>query len=201
MSIEFTTAFTETPVVEFSYSVDDLQPLFDDYLSWSPNLELNGLGYDELVKRLTKPSSYVSGTAWRTLIKDMNDAKLPLINHMLDIDTRYRWPNISLQMSKQISIYLSLVADLPGYSMSPHLDNRSVYGAGYLNIFDNDPVTVISTRQRSLFGIKSSDEYHAPGTKGTGVLWLNTENSWHWVKNVTQDRRIIMISLQIVPWE
>jgi hypothetical protein len=201
MSIEFTTAFTETPVVEFSYPVDELQTLFDDYAYWQSNLDLKGLGYDELVKRLTKPRNCVASPAWQTLIKDMDNAKLTLINHMLGIDTKNRWPNIPLQMSKQISIYLSLVADLPGYSMSPHLDNRSVYGAGYLNIFDNDPVTVISTKERSLFGINSSEKYHAPGTKGTGVIWLNTENSWHWVKKVTRDRRIIMISFQIVPWK
>jgi hypothetical protein len=60
MSIAFTTAFTETPIVEFSYPVDSLQSLFDDYASWGPNLELNGLGYDELTKRLTKSSDKVS---------------------------------------------------------------------------------------------------------------------------------------------
>jgi len=117
MSIEFTTAFTETPVVEFSYPVDDLQPLFDDCKTWSPNLELNGLGYETLTKRLTKSSDQVPGKEWKDLLLAIDNTKLQLIKYMLDIDTEKRWPNIPVQISKKMVVYLSLVTDLPGYAM------------------------------------------------------------------------------------
>jgi hypothetical protein len=200
MSIAFTTAFTETPVVEFSYPVDSLQSLFDDYASWCPNLELNGLGYDELTKRLTKSSDKVSSAKWKELILEMNNVKLQLVKHMLEIDTENRWPNIPEQISKQMVVYLSLVTDLPGYKMEPHIDNRTVYAAGYLNVFDNESLTVVSTQKESMFRFQKSKQYNAPGNQGQGVIWLNTDNSWHWVNSVSQTRRIIMISFHIVPW-
>jgi hypothetical protein len=200
MSIEFTTAFTETPVVEFLYPVDNLQSLFDDYTSWGPNLELNGLGYNELTKRLTKSSDKVSGAKWKELILEMNNIKLQLIKHMLEIDTENRWPSIPEQISKQMVVYLSLVTDLPGYKMEPHIDNRTVYAAGYLNVFDNESLTVVSTQKESMFRFQKSNQYRAPGDQGRGVIWLNTDNSWHWVNSVSRTRRIIMISFHIVPW-
>ena len=200
MSIEFTTAFTETPVVEFSYPVDNLQSLFDQYESWNPNLDLNGLGYDQLTKRLTKLSECIPGKAWRELVSAMDNTKLQLVKHMLEIDTEKRWPDIPEQISKHMVMYPSLVTDLAGYKMSPHLDNRTVYAAGYLNVFDNESLTVISTQQSSMFGFQKPKQYRAPGSQGRGAIWLNTDNSWHWVNSASRTRRIVMISFHIVPW-
>ena len=122
-----------------------------------------------------------------------------LIEKFLEIDTQKRWPNISKSISKSMNIYLSLITDLPGYKMVEHLDNRSVYAAGYLNIFDNESLTVINPTKKSIF--RKTSGYRAPGEKGRGVIWLNTENSWHWVNKVSQDRKILMMSFQIVPWD
>jgi hypothetical protein len=97
-------------------------------------------------------------------------------------------------------VYLSLVTDLAGYKMDPHIDNRTVYAAGYLNIFDNESLTVISTQRSSMFGIQKPKQYRASGSKGLGTIWLNTENSWHWVNTASKTRRIVMISFHIVPW-
>jgi hypothetical protein len=130
----------------------------------------------------------------------MNNVKLQLVKHMLKIDTENRWPNIPEQISKQMVVYLSLVTDLPGYKMEPHIDNRTVYAAGYLNVFDNESLTVVSTQKESMFRFQKSKQYNAPGDQGRGVIWLNTDNSWHWVNSVSQTRRIIMISFHIVPW-
>lgn len=200
MSIDFTTAFTETPVVEFAYPVDNLQSLFDEYESWNPNLDLNGLGYDQLTKRLIKSSDRVHGNEWKELVAAMNNSKLQLIKHMLEIDTENRWPNIPEQISKHMVVYLSLVTDLAGYKMDPHIDNRTVYAAGYLNVFDNESLTVVSTQRSSMFGIQKPKQYRAPGSQGLGTIWLNTDNSWHWVNSASQTRRIVMISFHIVPW-
>jgi hypothetical protein len=99
-----------------------------------------------------------------------------------------------------MNVYTSLIVDLKGYSMNPHIDNRTVYAAGYINIFDNESLTVISTTQPNFFGVNKTTEYKAPGQKGQGVIWLNTEKSWHWVNKVSRDRKILMLSFQIVPW-
>ena len=125
MSIEFTTAFTDTPVVEFTYPADDLQTLFDGYQEWQPNLELNGLGYEDLNKRLTKGSDKLSGAGWKNFKTALEDSKRDLVEQFLKIDTGKLWPNIPRQISNQLIIYSSLVADLPGYKMAPHIDNRS----------------------------------------------------------------------------
>jgi hypothetical protein len=100
-----------------------------------------------------------------------------------------------------MNIYLALITDLAGYKMDPHLDNRSVYAAGYLNIFENESLTVVSSNKKTFFGKTKELQYHAPGKKGRGVLWLNTENNIHQVNRVSQDRKILMMSLQIVPWD
>ena len=200
MTLEFTTASVEPPVVEFSYDVSELQSFFDGYQLWDPNLDLKGLGYTALDKRLMRPCNVINGAAWRNFKQAIESSKYDLVQKFLSIDTQKRWPNIPDQISERLTIYRSLIADLPGYSMQPHVDNRSVYAAGYLNIFDNDPVTEIQGQKTSLFGLKKSPNYLAPGKAGQGVIWLNTENSWHWVNKVSRDRRILMISLQIVPW-
>ena len=200
MTLEFTTASVEPPVVEFSYDVSELQSFFDGYQLWDPNLDLKGLGYTTLNKRLMRPCNVINGAAWRNFKQVIEGSKYDLVQKFLSIDTQKRWPNIPEQISERLTIYRSLIADLPGYSMQPHVDNRSVYAAGYLNIFDNDPVTEIQGQKTSVFGLKKSSNYLAPGKAGQGVIWLNTENSWHWVNKVSRDRRILMISLQIVPW-
>jgi hypothetical protein len=198
MTIEFTTANKESPVVEFDFPVDNLQYLFDESQTWSSTKEFNGLGYKGLNKRLIHKSNEISSLAFDNFSQELENSKLSLVKKFLEIDTQNRWPNISESIFKSMNIYLSLITDLPGYTMAEHLDNRSVYAAGYLNIFDNESLTVINSTKKSIFG-KSG--YRAPGKKGCGVIWLNTENSWHWVNKVSRDRKILMMSFQIVPWD
>jgi hypothetical protein len=174
--------------------------VFDGYQNWRTNSDINGLEYEDLNKRLTRSDHLVTGQPWRDLRLSLEESKFNLVERFLNIDTEKRWPNFPEQISKHIVMYLSLVADLPGYKMNTHIDNRTVYAAGYVNVFDNDPVTVISTQRSSMFSLNKTAEYRAPGAKGTGVFWLNTEASWHWVNRVVHDRRIIMISFHIVPW-
>jgi hypothetical protein len=200
MSIEFTTASVEPPIVEFSYDVSELQNLFDGYQSWDPNLDLKGLGYPALSKRLMRSGNVIDSPGWWNFKQAIENSKYDLVQKFLSIDTQLRWPNIPEQISNRIIIYRSLVADLSGYSMPPHVDNRSVYAAGYLNIFDNNPVTEVQGQKTPLFSLKKSSDYLAPGKAGQGVIWLNTEKSLHWVNEVTRDRRVLMLSLQIVPW-
>jgi hypothetical protein len=149
-------------------------------------------------RRISKKAEQVKGTpAWDDLEVAMVSSKYQLVKKMLEIDTEHRWPNIPAQISNQVHVYARLVSDLTGYSMNPHIDNRSVYAAGYLNVFDNESLTVVSTKKPSMFNLS---KYRAPGKAGSGTIWLNTENSWHWVNKVSRDRRIILFTFHMVPW-
>jgi hypothetical protein len=201
MTIEFTTANEESPVVEFEYPVDNLQVLFDNYKDWRTEDDTRGLEYKELDKRLTRKSNKIDNSNFTAFEQAIEESKLQLVEKFLTIDTKGRWPNIATSIARRINIYSVLITDLKGYSMNQHIDNRSVYAAGYLNIFDNESLTVISSTKKSFFGKETETQYHAPGKKGRGVIWLNTENSWHWVNKVSQDRKILMMSFQIVPWD
>ena len=201
MTIEFIIANEESPVVEFEYPVDNLQVLFDNYKDWRTEDDTRGLEYKELDKRLTRKSNKIDNLDFTSFEQAIEKSKLQLVEKFLTIDTKSRWPNISSSMARRINIYSTLITDLKGYSMNQHIDNRSVYAAGYLNIFDNESLTVISSTKKSFFGKETETQYRAPGKKGRGVIWLNTENSWHWVNKVSQDRKILMMTFQIVPWD
>jgi hypothetical protein len=201
MTIEFIKANEESPVVEFDYPVDDLQVLFANYPEWGSEDNIKGLEYKELDKRLILKSNKIHNSAFSIFKQRMEESKLSLVNQFLDIDTEKRWPDIPIPIARQIKIYFALITDLKGYKMDQHLDNRSVYAAGYLNVFDNESLTVVSSNKKTFFGKTKESQYRAPGKKGRGVIWLNTENSRHWVNKVSQDRKILMMSFQIVPWE
>jgi hypothetical protein len=201
MTIEFTTANEESPVVEFEYPVDNLQVLFDNYKDWRREDDTRGLEYKELDKRLSRKSNKIDNLDFTAFEQAIEKSKLRLVEKFLTIDTKSRWPNIATSIARRINIYSTLITDLKGYSMNQHIDNRSVYAAGYLNVFDNESLTVISSTKKSFFGKETETQYHAPGKKGRGVIWLNTENSWHWVNKVSQDRKILMMTFQIVPWD
>ena len=198
MTIEFTTAYTKTPVVEFSWPVEGIQPLFDDYQTWENESDFKGGSYTGMSKRLFKKAEQVRGTpAWDNLEYAMSSSKNQLVEKMLEIDKEFRWPNMPIQISNQLCVYARLVSDLAGHDMNPHIDNRSVYAAGYLNVFDNKPVTVVSTNKLPIFNLS---RYRAPGKKGHGAIWLNTNNSWHWVNKASKDRRIVLFTFHLVPW-
>jgi len=200
MTIEFIKVNEESPIVEFDYAVDDLQGLFNNYQEWQTESDIKGLEYKGLEKRLIKKSSQIRDPAFDKFRQTMEQSKFNLVDTFLKIDKEKRWPNIPLPITRQLQIYSALITDVVGYKMDQHIDNRSVYAAGYLNIFDNESLTVISSTKRSIFGRNKETEFNAPGRKGRGVIWLNTENSWHWVNKVSRDRKIIMMSFQIVPW-
>lgn len=199
MTIEFISAYTKTPVVEFNWPVDAIQPLFDDYQTWNSDKDLKGGDYPGLDKRLSKNPHQIKENSQplSDFIDTISSSKQKLVEKFLEIDTEYRWPTIPKEIADQLTVYGQLISNLPGYKMGSHLDNRTVYAAGYLNVFDNESVTSISTKKASFF---NRSQYKAPGKQGQGVIWLNTENSWHRVRTVSKDRKIIFFTYQIMLW-
>ena len=199
MTIEFTTAYTKSPVVEFSWPVEALQTLFEQCRMWNQAPTIEGMGYLELSKRLIKHEYQFTdkNTSWQELVEAVDNSKLQLVKQILSIDTENRWPPLPETIAEHLHVYMYLVTDLEGYSMPAHLDTRSVFAAGYLNVFENESLTEISNKRPSLF---NRSKYRAPGKQGQGVLWLNTENSWHWVNKSSKIRRSIFFSIQLIPW-
>lgn len=86
------------------------------------------------------------------------------------------------------------VIDKKGFSQPYHLDNRFSMWAGSINIADNDTTTVFSKEHYWLDEGHDSESryYKASGKQWSGTFWLNTENNWHGVPLVRQDRYAIV---------
>jgi hypothetical protein len=92
----------------------------------------------------------------------------------------------------------SLVEDKAGFSQPWHLDNRFSMWAGSINLADNDTKTAFSKTNHDWTDNGKDPNrkfYEASNKKWVGTFWLNTENNWHAVPLVQQDRRAIICNL------
>jgi hypothetical protein len=91
-----------------------------------------------------------------------------------------------------------LVQDEVGFSQPYHLDNRFSMWAGSINLADNNTRTVFSNSNHTWESLGHNSEerfYQATGEKFKGTFWLNTENNWHAVPLVNENRRAIVCNL------
>ena len=85
---------------------------------------------------------------------------------------RFQWPFDGLVT----------LLDKPGFKMSNHVDNRFVLGVLIINLQDNPEG---SSTQFPMLG------YSSPSKKGTGVFFLNHENTIHTIEQPGPEDRII----------
>ena len=94
------------------------------------------------------------------------------------------------------------VLDKKGFSQPYHLDNRFSMWAGSINLSDNDITTVFSKKNYWLDEGHSTEGryYTASGKQWIGTFWLNTENNWHGVPLIKEnkDRRVIICNQMLV---
>lgn len=83
----------------------------------------------------------------------------------------------------------SLVKDHAGFDQGIHLDNRFSMWAGIINLQDNKHGTY---HYKTLGGYNTPHYFIASGKKMTGTFWLNTEETWHGVPPLTEDRKVIV---------
>lgn len=143
------------------------------------NYKLLTTHFDSMFKTITK-----------TLI-DIDKIRFPIFS-----DFNTWWDKNNLQRKKA----LMLVLDKPGFSQPYHLDNRFSMWAGSINLADNNTKTIFS-KENTHWMDQGHDPkkryYQASGKKWTGTFWLNTENNWHGVPLVKEDRRAIICNLML----
>lgn len=92
-------------------------------------------------------------------------------------------------LKEQVNITTSICMDTPGWELKKHFDNRFVFANFILNLVDNP----VSTK---FYDYRRNDKliYEAPYKKGTGILFINYENTYHSYKNDSFKNRYALIS-------
>jgi hypothetical protein len=96
-------------------------------------------------------------------------------------------------VKKHTHINTHIFMDRPGMNFAPHFDNRLVFANFILNLDDNP----ISTKFYD-YGNNSKLIYEAPKEKGTGIFFLNHQNTYHSYNNDTNQNRYAMMSSVIL---
>lgn len=92
-----------------------------------------------------------------------------------------------------------LTLDQPGFHMSWHTDNRLIVVSGIININDNSVSTLFQDnntgqRHKRFVGDPNNLTHTAQKEKNKGTFWLNTNDMWHMVPELTEERRILLIN-------
>ena len=92
-------------------------------------------------------------------------------------------------IKKNTNIITHIFMDRPEMKFAPHFDNRLVFANFIVNLDDNP----ISTK---FYDYRNNSKliYEAPKEKGTGIFFLNNENSYHSYNNDTNQNRYAMMS-------
>jgi len=92
-------------------------------------------------------------------------------------------------LKEQVNITTSICMDTPGWELKKHFDNRFVFANFILNLVDNP----VSTK---FYDYRRNDKliYEAAYKKGTGILFINYENTYHSYKNDSFKNRYALIS-------
>jgi hypothetical protein len=92
-------------------------------------------------------------------------------------------------LKEQVNITTSICMDTPGWELKKHFDNRFVFANFILNLVDNP----VSTK---FYDYRRNDKliYEATYKKGTGILFINYENTYHSYKNDSFKNRYALIS-------
>lgn len=92
-----------------------------------------------------------------------------------------------------------LTLDQPGFHMSWHTDNRLIVTSGVININDNDVSTLFQKTNTGEYDKKFTGDpnkliHIGQKEKNKGTFWLNTNNMWHMVPEISKERRILLVN-------
>ena len=92
-----------------------------------------------------------------------------------------------------------LTLDQPGFHMSWHTDNRLIVISGVININDNSVSTLFQNTntgeyKKRFVGDPNNLTHRGHKEKNIGTFWLNTNDMWHMVPELTEERRIMLVN-------
>lgn len=91
------------------------------------------------------------------------------------------------------NVHCCVTFDQTTYKLGKHVDNRLIIGNFIINLRDNDDST------KFWLSTYSTDSYYtAPTKKGTGVFFLNTEQTTHSIDiHSEKERSVLMVALTV----
>ena len=96
-----------------------------------------------------------------------------------------------------------LIVDKKGFWMGYHYDNRNIKANLFLNLEDNESSTEFlitdEVRPENFNKAESNEpvQYKAPSKKGSGYFYFNTNQLWHKIQVVDDERKISMWGIVI----
>lgn len=196
------TLYTNPGIIEIEF--EPLDQTIIDNIYTPKNFEQ--LSFENLVveggrTKLTEEAR--NSESYRKLLSHFSSMSREITRSLTEID-KIRWPvfyDFDDWWNKNRldnNLGFMLVEDKVGFSQPYHLDNRFSMWAGVINLADNDTRTIFSDRNHTWESHGHNPEerfYQATGDKFKGTFWLNTENNWHGVPLVHEDRRAIVCNL------
>jgi hypothetical protein len=167
-----------------------------------PIWDINGFNLDELTSQeLSNPDFYETFYKNRKIYKHGSSKiidnvidNVPKVKDYLDIfynETNkhlfgHHWPVEREKFENSLSVSSNIFCDPPGFNMTNHIDNRIQVALTIINLVDNECSTIFHNESMKPMFVK--DDYGtlhvSPKTKGSGVMFLNIEDTPH---SITHD--------------
>lgn len=131
-----------------------------------------------------------TGAAKNLLAENQKEQILDIaLNHPI---TKPRFNRPRQHYQNHAGWFSMILKDLPGFEMSPHIDNSHVMCHMIVNLLQDNQTST------SFYCIDSPDPvYSAPTKKNHGILFVNTPGALHSIGNVTAERWILYSSVVI----
>lgn len=121
------------------------------------------------------------------------------INHILTLFPLEGKGDLDVEkfLRKNCNYFTKVMKDEPGFYMSKHFDNRSVFGNIFFNLADNDNISTtfyrgINTPDNDLT-FDAEDSFYKSSTKKTeGTLFLNTDTTFHTIEHKSDINRYVV---------
>lgn len=194
------------------YLEKDLHKLFPQ-LIWEMSLSSVDLDNEELLKELNREDiwvtvkrgnglryEYVNGSS--KILDELNDNFKKLRPQLFDLmfDTNVRVATQSWFMPKEhyfkhCHLDPIIYKDMPGYEMNLHKDNAHIMLQTLFNLTDNGSMGT------EFFNSNETESfYKSTGEKNKGVGFLNTGESAHIIRDVTDIRYILYAAVYLPTW-
>lgn len=202
----------DTTVLYDRYLEKDLHKLFPQ-LIWEMSLSSVDLDSEELSSELNREDiwdsinrgnglryQYINGSS--KLLDSLNQSFKKLRPQLIDLmfETNKKVASQSWFMPKEhyfkyCHIDPIIYKDIPGYKMSVHKDNAHIMLQALFNLSDNGSIGT------EFFNSNECEPfYKSTGEKNKGVGFLNTGESAHIIRDVTNIRYILYVAIYLPTW-